>query len=57
VLEPRLVEAVLARLDERKRKQALRGLELLAEASSALIVSGDLSRFLRAGSSKPGGEE
>jgi DNA-binding MarR family transcriptional regulator len=47
VLEPELVAAVLARLSERKRKQALRGLELLAEASSGLIASGDLSRFLR----------
>src|ERR1700722_9713284 len=47
VLEPGLVSAVLARLSERKRRQALRGLELLAEASSGLIASGDLSRFLR----------
>jgi len=40
---------VLAQLDERKRKQALRGLELLAEASRAMIASGDLNRFLKRG--------
>src|ERR1044072_4475800 len=39
VLEPELVQAVLARLDERKRRQALRGLELLAEASRAMIAA------------------
>src|SRR6516165_10435442 len=33
VLEPALVDAMLKRLDERKRKQALRGLALLAEAA------------------------
>jgi len=49
VLEPELVDAVLAHLDERKRKQALRGLELLAEASRAMIGSGDLNRFLKRG--------
>ena len=47
VLEPELVAAMLQRLSERKREQALRGLELLAEAASALIASGDLNRFLR----------
>jgi DNA-binding MarR family transcriptional regulator len=41
VLEPALVAAMLARLDERKRAQALRGLELLAEASLALASSGE----------------
>ena len=49
VLEPELVAAVLARMDERKRKQALRGLELLAEASREMIASGELSRFLKRG--------
>jgi DNA-binding MarR family transcriptional regulator len=49
VLEPELVASVLSRLDERKRKQALRGLELLAEASRAMIASGDLNRYLKRG--------
>jgi DNA-binding MarR family transcriptional regulator len=49
VLEPELVAAVLARLDEKRRKQALRGLELLAEASREMVTSGDLSRFLKRG--------
>lgn len=47
VLEPELVAAMLDRLDERQRRQALRGLELLAEAAGDLIASGDLNRFLR----------
>jgi DNA-binding MarR family transcriptional regulator len=49
VLEPELVAAVLHRLDERRRKQALRGLELLAEASRDMVASGDLSRILQRG--------
>ena len=49
VLEPELVAAVLQRLDERRRKQALRGLELLAEASRDMVASGDLGRFLKRG--------
>src|SRR3954447_14999250 len=49
VLEPDLVAAVLARLDERKRKQALRGLELLADASREMVASGELSRLLKRG--------
>ena len=49
VLEPDLVAAVLAHLDERKRRQALRGLELLAEASREMVASGDLNRFLKRG--------
>ena len=49
VLEPELVSSVLAHLDERKRRQALRGLELLAEASLEMIASGDLNRFLKRG--------
>src|SRR5206468_1085797 len=47
VLEPELVVAVLEHLDKRKRRQALRGLELLAEASREMIASGDLNRFLK----------
>src|SRR5690349_9562260 len=47
VLEPDLVAAVLARLDDRKRKKALRGLELLAEASRDFVASGDMTRMLR----------
>ena len=50
VLEPELVAAMLQRLGERKRAQALHGLELLAEAAGELIASGDLNRFLRGGS-------
>jgi DNA-binding MarR family transcriptional regulator len=49
VLEPELVAAVLARMAEPKRKQALRGLELLAEASREMIASGELGRFLKRG--------
>jgi DNA-binding MarR family transcriptional regulator len=49
VLEPDLVAAVLARLDERHRRQALRGLELLAQASRELVVSGEMGRILKRG--------
>jgi DNA-binding MarR family transcriptional regulator len=49
VLEPELVQAVLSHLDERQRRQALRGLELLAEASRQMIEAGDLSRILKQG--------
>lgn len=49
VLEPILVEAMLGNLDERSRQEALRGLELLAEAARAVVNSGELNRFLRAG--------
>jgi DNA-binding MarR family transcriptional regulator len=47
VLEPELVAGMLARLGDRKRRQALRGLELLAEAAGALMASGDVNKFLR----------
>ena len=47
VLEPELVAAMLARLGETKRKQALRGLELLAEAATEMIRAGDLNRILK----------
>ena len=49
VLEPELVSAMLARLDERKRRQALRGLELLAEASREMAASGEMARILKRG--------
>jgi DNA-binding MarR family transcriptional regulator len=49
VLEPELVAAVLARLDPGRRRQALHGLKLLAEASAEMIRGGDLSRILRGG--------
>jgi DNA-binding MarR family transcriptional regulator len=49
VLEPELVARVLAHLDDRKRRQALRGLEFLAEASLEMTASGDLNRFLKRG--------
>ena len=47
VLEPALVAAMLDHLDDRKRQQALRGLELLAEAAAEMIASGTLNKFLR----------
>jgi len=47
VLEPELVQAMRARLDEQKRRLALRGLELLADAAIEMIRSGDLSRILK----------
>ena len=49
VLEPELVAAMLGHLDDRKRGQALRGLELLAEAAIAMIRAGDLNRIVRGG--------
>src|SRR5262245_5870141 len=49
VLEPELVAAMLARMGERQRKQALHGLELLAEAAVEMIRSGEMSRILRGG--------
>ena len=49
VLEPHLVEAMLERMDEPKRRRALQGLELLAEASQEMMASGELNRFLRGG--------
>lgn len=47
VLEPELVAAMLARLGGRRRRKALRGLELLAEAASEMIAAGDLNRILK----------
>ena len=49
VLEPDLVSAMLGRLDPVRRRQALAGLELLAEASRELMASGEVNRFLRGG--------
>ena len=49
VLEPELVGAVLARLGERRRRQALHGLELLAAASREMIESGQFTRILKRG--------
>lgn len=54
VLEPELVAAMLEKLDDRRRAEALRGLELLAEASRAAMASGEVNRFLR--DLKGGGE-
>ena len=47
VLEPELISAMLGKLDEKRRKKALRGLELLAEAARELVESGDLQRILK----------
>jgi len=47
VLEPDLVSAMLARLEGGKRKKALRGLELLADAARELVESGEMTRILR----------
>jgi DNA-binding MarR family transcriptional regulator len=49
VLEPDLVAAMLGRLDEPKRRKALAGLELLAEAAREMVASGDLNRILKGG--------
>lgn len=49
VLEPELVEAMLQRLDDDTRAQALRGLELLAGAARELVASGEFSRILKGG--------
>ena len=49
VLEPELIAAMLQRLDETRRQQALHGLELLAEAAGEMIAAGDLQRFLKGG--------
>ena len=47
VLEPDLVAAMLGRLDETRRRQALDGLDLLAGAAMEMVASGDLNRILR----------
>jgi DNA-binding MarR family transcriptional regulator len=47
VLEPELVSAMLARLDPARRRRALEGLEMLAEAAHEMVASGELSRILK----------
>lgn len=47
VLEPELIAAMLGKLDEQRRRKALRGLEWLAEASRELVESGDLQRIVK----------
>jgi DNA-binding MarR family transcriptional regulator len=47
VREPDLVSAVLALLDEKGRRRALRGLELLAVAAVKLVASGEMNRILK----------
>ena len=47
VLEPELVSAVLALLNEKDRRRALRGLELLAEAATELAASGEMNLILK----------
>ncbi|HEX3748638.1 MAG TPA: MarR family transcriptional regulator [Bryobacteraceae bacterium] len=49
VLEPELIAAMLKHLEPALRAQALRGLELLAEAAREMVSSGDLQRILRGG--------
>ena len=49
VLEPELIAAMLRRLDPVRRRQALRGLELLAEAAKEMVASGELQRILKGG--------
>jgi DNA-binding MarR family transcriptional regulator len=49
VLEPELIAAMLRRLDPVRRGQALRGLELLAEAAKEMVASGELQRILKGG--------
>jgi hypothetical protein len=40
---------MLRHLDPVRRRQALHGLELLAEAAREMIASGDLQRILKGG--------
>jgi DNA-binding MarR family transcriptional regulator len=47
VLEPELIAAMLGRLDEKSRRKALSGLEVLAGAARELVESGDLQRILK----------
>jgi MarR family transcriptional regulator, organic hydroperoxide resistance regulator len=49
VLEPALIAAMLRRLDPGRRREALRGLQLLAAAAGEMIAAGDLQRILREG--------
>jgi DNA-binding MarR family transcriptional regulator len=47
VLEPDLVSAMLALLDGKDRRRALRGMELLAAAAAELVASGEMTRILK----------
>src|SRR5580658_4251387 len=49
VLEPELIAAMLRHLDPVRRREALRGLELLAAAANQMIASGEMQRILRGG--------
>jgi DNA-binding MarR family transcriptional regulator len=49
VLEPDLVAAMLQRLSAGRRREALHGLEMLAEAADEMVASGDLNRILKGG--------
>jgi DNA-binding MarR family transcriptional regulator len=49
VLEPELIAAMLRHLAPAMRRQALRGLELLAEAAKQMVASGELQRILKGG--------
>lgn len=49
VLEPELVAAMLDRLDKERRRVALAGLQLLADAAGEAMASGKVNRFLRGG--------
>jgi MarR family transcriptional regulator, organic hydroperoxide resistance regulator len=47
VLEPELVSAMLAQLNEKDRRRALRGMELLAGAAVRMVASGEMNRILK----------
>jgi len=49
VLDPRLVDLMLARLPEFERRKALEGLELLAKAANELISSNQFRETIRSG--------
>ena len=47
VLDPRLVDAMLARLNDGERRRALEGLELLARAAGELTATGEFRQTVR----------
>jgi DNA-binding MarR family transcriptional regulator len=47
VLEPDLIAAMLQHLNPARRRRALAGLQLLAEAANEMIASGDMRRILK----------
>lgn len=49
VLDPRLVDSMLSRLNEGDRRKALEGLELLAKAARELIASSQFRQTIRSG--------